>query len=225
MYVLIAGGGVLGSALARSLAENRHDVVVVDSDRLVCERIASRLGALTFHGNASNIEVLEEAGIAKADVAVGALPGDGGNLAFALLARNFGVPRVFARMRNPRYEAAYRAAGVTKCINISEFFVGQLVLEIEQPTIHQVATFGGGKAAIVVLTIPEEALVHEKTVREIAGDELFPKDCVLAGIYRKDAEQFIFPRGDVSVLAGDHVFLAAETATIRRAAQFLQRTK
>jgi len=191
----------------------------------VCETVAARIGALAIQGTATNIETLDEAGMSKADVAVGALPTDGDNLAFTLLARNFEVPRIMARMRNPRYETAYRIAGVSKCINISEFFVSQLVLEIEQPHLHQVATFGGGKAAIVVATIPDGALANGKAVKDIAQDEQFPKECVIAGIFRKQSEEFIFPRGGIEVLAGDQVFLAADTANIRRAAQFLQRTK
>ena len=225
MYIVIAGGGVLGGSLARKLVEGRHDVVVIERDKAVCETVAARIGALAIQGTATNIETLDEAGMSKADVAVGALPTDGDNLAFTLLARNFEVPRIMARMRNPRYETAYRIAGVSKCINISEFFVSQLVLEIEQPHLHQVATFGSGKAAIVVATIPDGSLANGKTVKDIAQDEQFPKECVIAGIFRKQSEEFIFPRGGIQVLAGDQVFLAADTANIRRAAQFLQRTK
>ncbi len=154
MYVVIAGGGVLGGSLARRLVENRHDVVVIERDQAVCEFVSSRIGALAIHGVATDIEVLEEAGIERADVAVGALPTDADNLSFIVLARNFEVPRIMARMRAPRYKAAYKIAGATTCINVGEFFVNQLVLEIEQPTLHQVATFGNGKAAIVVATIP-----------------------------------------------------------------------
>jgi len=143
----------------------------------------------------------------------------------AITSRIDEVPRIMARMRSPRYATAYTLAGVTSCINISGLFVDQLVLEIEQPKLRQVATFGGGKAAIVVATIPEGALVHGKSVKEIAQDERFPEECVIAGIFRKEAERFIFPRGSIEILSGDQLFLAADTANIRKAAQFLQRTK
>ena len=225
MYVVIAGGGVMGTALARILVQHRHDVVVVEHDKAVCEHIAARIGALAIHGSATDIEKLDDAGMSKADVAVGALPLDADNLAFTLLARNFEVPRVMARVRNPRYEAAYEMAGVTRCMKVSDLFASQLALEIEQPKLRQVATFGAGKAAIVVATIPQGALVDGKTVQEIAQDAQFPEDCVIAGIFRKEAEKFIFPRGGIRVLAGDQVFLASDTARIRKAAQFLQKTR
>jgi len=224
MYIVIAGGGLLGRGLAARLVKGRHDVVVVDQNRSVCEHISSRVGALAIHGTATDIDLLEEAGIRKAEVAIGALPTDADNLAFGVLALNFDVPRVIARMRNPRYESAYKLAGVSRVLNVSDMLVRQLALEIEQPTLRQVAAFGEGKAAIVVVTIPEKARVHEKTVKEIAQDTDFPKDCVIAGIFREDVKKFVFPRGEAEVRSGDQVFLAADTDNVRKAAQFLHRT-
>ena len=225
MYVLIAGGGTVGGNLARRLVENRHDVVVVEQNREVCEQITARVGALAIHGTATDIDVLEEAGIEKAEVAVGALPNDADNLAFIILARNFDVPRLIARMRYAQYETAYRVAGATRTLDIGGLFVNRLVLEIEQPTLRQVATFGRGKASIVVATIPEGGRVAGKTVSDLGGDKRFPADCVLAGIYREAGEEFIIPRGGIELRAGDQVFLAAATEDVGQAAEFLQRTK
>jgi len=225
MYVVIAGGGLMGRALARRLAENKHDVVVIDQDRAACEAVSSRIGVLAIHGGATSIDILEDAGIKKADVAVGAMPVDADNLAFTLLARNFDVPRVMVRMRNPRYETAYKLAGVTWCVNVSELFVRQLAVEIEQPEFRQVATFGSGKAAIVVSVVPEDASVHGMTVEAIAKSQDFPDECVIAGIFREEEEKFIFPRGAIEIRSGDRVFLAADTDNLGRAADFLQREK
>jgi len=225
MYIVIAGAGVVGGTLARMLTQNRHDVVVVEQDREVCEQMSTRYDVLAIHGTATNIEVLDEAGMSKADVAVGALARDADNLAFTVLARNFQVPRIIARMRDPRYETAYKLAGVSRTIAVGDLFVSQLALEIEQPTLRQVAAFGRGKACIVVAVIPEGAAVDGKSVSEIGQSEAFPQDCVLAGIYREATEEFIIPRGKAQIRSGDQVFLAANTKTVGRAAAFLQQTR
>lgn len=225
MYVIIAGAGMVGGTLAGRLVENRHDVVVIEKEESVCEWVSARLGALAIHGIATDIEVLEEAGIDKADVAIGALPLDADNLAFSLLARDFEVPRVIVRMRNPRYAAAYKLAGVTRTLDIGDLFVKQLILEIEQPSLRQVATFGRGKASIVVAAIPDDAAVHGKAISEVGRSRHFPNDCVIAGIYREEQEQFIFPRGDIKLLCGDQVFLASSTDTVSDAASYLQKTR
>jgi len=225
MYIVIAGGGVIGRGLAARLVENRHDVVVIERERNVCEDLTARLGVLAIQGSATRIDLLEEAGIRKAEVAIAATPSDADNLAFALLARNFEVPRIIARMRDPRYEAAYKTAGVTKAVHVGDLFVRQLVLEIEHPTLRPVASFGRGEATIVVATLPENASAHGMTVREITEDRRFPTECVIAGVYRAESEEFIFPRGDVALHAGDQIFLAANTDEVTRAAAFLQKTK
>ncbi len=223
MYVVIAGGGAVGRSLARALIAHKHDVVVIDRDRAVCEGIAARTGALVRLGNATDIEVLEEAGLNKAEVAAAVMPKDADNLALAVLANHFGVPRIIARMRNQKYEAAYKSAGVTKVINVVELFVNQLALEIEQPQLRQVASLGGGRASVTIAIIPENSAAHGKTVADIAKDERFPQACVIAGIYRDATGEFIIPRGTKQVRAGDKLFLAADTANISRAAAYLQK--
>ncbi len=224
MYVLIAGGGVFGRGLARELVQGRHDVVIIEQRREVCEQITSRIGALTVHGSATDIETVEEAGIRKADVAVGALPSDAGNLAFAVLARNFDVPKSICRVRNPRYENAYKMAGVNMAVNMSRMFVRQIVMSIEQPEMQQVATFGRGEASIVVASIPEGARVDGKTVSEIAQDRNFPAECVIAGIFREEEGEFVFPRGPAKVRSGDRVFLTARADDIRQGVKVLRKT-
>ena len=206
MYVVIAGAGLIGRGLARRLVENKHDVVVIDIDEGVCNRVYQEYGAVSVNGDATNVDILEESGIEKADVAVALMRRDADNLSFCLLADNFGVSRVFTRMRNSKYEDAYRAAGVTKIINIVDLYLDQFTLEIEQPKLQRAATFGGGKASIVIITIPDDSKGSDKTIAEITQD-------------KKD--EFIIPRGNRTIKSGDRVFLAAALEDIKRAAEYL----
>jgi len=223
MYIVIAGAGLVGSGLAARLVEARHDVVVIDRDEAVCEGLTARIGVLALKGSATDIDILEQAGIDKADVAVGTMRADADNLAFANLAKSFDVPRVIARMRDPRYGSAYEKAGVAATIHIVEVFVNQLLLEIEEPHLRQVATFGQGKAAIVVDTVPEGAAADGKTVSQIAADPDFPAECVITGVYRSETQEFIIPRGGAQIRSGDRVFLVAERRNLRKASKFLHR--
>ena len=225
MYIVIAGAGLVGSGLASKLAAARHDVVVIDQDRDVCEELASKIGALVLCGKATDIGVLEQAGMRRADVVVSTMRSDSDNLAFALLAKSFDVPRVIARMRDPRYEGAYAKAGVTATSHIVDVFVNQLLLEIDEPHLRQIAVFGGGNASIVVDTVPEGAAVSGKKVSEIAADSDFPADCVISGIYRRETQDFVIPRGSAEVRQGDRVFLVANLSDLRKASRFLHRKK
>jgi len=224
MYVVIAGAGLVGRGLAERLIESRHDVVIVDHDKGVCEWLASHLGALIIFGSATDVDVLDQAGIAGADVAVSTMRTDADNLAFALLAKSFGVPRVIARLRNRRYEAAYKQAGVATTVHIADVFANQLLLEIEEPHLRQVASFGAGDVSIVVDTVPDKAVVAGRKIREFAAEADFPAECVITGIYRPGTQEFIVPRGAAEIQAGDRVFLVAKYPDLRRASKALHKT-
>lgn len=219
MYIVVAGAGLVGRGVAKRLVRNKHDVVVVDSDEEVCDRVYREYGAVSVNGDATDVEVLEEAGLEKADVSVATMRRDADNLSFSLLADNYGVSRVFARMRNVKYEDAYRAAGVTNVINIVDLYLDQFTMEIENPKLQRVATLGGGAASIVIVSVPENSKGSGESIAEITQDKNFPQDCVIAGIYRED--EFIIPRGKRTILSGDRVFLAAATNDIEGAARYL----
>src|SRR5688572_4503492 len=108
MYVLVAGGGHMGTHLVARLVAEGHDAAVIDSDRRVTERIFAEQGVVVHTGNATDLIILEQAGIKRADVAVAMTGRDSDNLSFCLLARYFGVRRVLARMLNPQYEVPYK---------------------------------------------------------------------------------------------------------------------
>lgn len=220
MYIVIAGGGLVGRDLARSLVAARHDVVVIDQERSVCEYIYAKIGAVSINGNATNIDALEDAGMNRADAAVALTRTDADNLAFAVLAKNFGVPRVFARMRNAKYESAYKAVGVETVINVVALSANQLLLEIEQPEVKQVAMLAGGRAVVVLAKIAEGAPAHGRTIAEVARSRGFPEHCVITGLLQGDPEQFVIPRGNVALNSGDSVFLAARPDDVRQAANF-----
>jgi len=118
MYIIIGGGGIAGGALARDLIDHKHSVVVVEPDREACETLYAQTGAVTVTGSALDINVLDEAGIGRADVAIAAMYRDVDNLTFSLLARSRRVPRIIAKMRDPSYRDAFEAAGVTTICDV-----------------------------------------------------------------------------------------------------------
>ena len=73
MYVVIAGGGVGGAHVGQMLANRKDDVVIIEQDRARCEKLYAETGIITINGGATDILTLKEAGIEKADVAIGTL--------------------------------------------------------------------------------------------------------------------------------------------------------
>ena len=68
MRIIVAGAGVTGYLLLKMLVAKKHDVVVIDVDREVCEEVYAETGAMTIHGSATDIRTLKKAGMQKSDV-------------------------------------------------------------------------------------------------------------------------------------------------------------
>lgn len=225
MYIIVAGAGLIGREISRMLLENKHDVVVIDIDRAVCETVHAEAGAMTIHGSATNIQILEEAGASKADVLLTLMRNDADNISCALIAKSLRIPRLIGRLRNPRYEEAYRLAGITGIVRMADLLLNQIMMEVEQPKVRKLFTLGGGKVGLFTLTIPGNAKSIGISIKEIAQDKRFPEECVFSGIYRGENADFLIPRGNSIIREGDTVFLVSESKHIKKAVDFLARIK
>jgi len=221
MYIIIAGAGLLGRNVAAKLSASKQDVVVIDKNPEITEFIYERLGVVSISGDATNINTLIDAGIEKTDVVVGAMRSDADNLSLTVISKSFGVPRIYARMRDPAYKSVYEIAGVTDTINVVELSASPLVFEIEEPEMKIAYTFRGGKGVIAIIRIPADSPVADNTVAQIASDDRFPSDCLITGIYRKEEDEFFIPRGNRKIFAGDEVFITAPVESVRKAAIFI----
>ena len=112
MYIIICGADLTGKGLAKRLSQQKQDVVVIDTNLAACEEIYANYGTVTINGNATDIEILESAGIDRCDVGVATMRNDADNLAFAMLAKHYKVPQIIVKMNDPNYEDVYKTVGV-----------------------------------------------------------------------------------------------------------------
>jgi trk system potassium uptake protein TrkA len=221
MYIVVVGAGMVGSELARQLVANKHDVVIIDQDKEVCDRLYAEIGVVAVNGNAERIEVLHAANIEKAEAVVVAMDNDAENLACAILAKSLGVPQIIARMRDPAYEEAYRLAGVTSIVHVTNLMINEMIMNIERPKSRRIMTIGGGRADIFMVIIPPGAKVAGKRVEDIAKNPKFPSQCIFIAAYNQETEEFAIPRGNVVINEGDEVFLISNVENIKEAVDFL----
>jgi len=224
MYVLITGAGMIGGGLARKLLENKHDVVVVDQNKDLCDKLYSETGVIAVNGSGARIEILKEAGIEKADVVVAATGSDADNLACAILAKSFNVPQVIVRMRNPEYENAYHLAGVDTVVHVTDIMVNRIIMEIEKPDARRLTSIGGGRAEIFMVIVPRNAKVAGKTVKDITENPRFPPQCIFVAVFNREKEEFAIPRGAQVINGGDELFMISSAEDMKRAADILTET-
>ena len=120
MFVMVVGAGRVGSSVATSALRAGHTVSVLDEDPLSHERLDVELGQgweeaggrFTI-GTALEVDALIEAGVEEADVFIASTNGDNTNLVVSQIAqRRFQVPRVIARILDPRRAAWYQEQGL-----------------------------------------------------------------------------------------------------------------
>jgi trk system potassium uptake protein TrkA len=101
--VLVAGAGVWGSYIADHLVEAGHEVTVVEQDAAAARRARAAGGRTVFAGDACEPSVLDRLGLDTVDTVVAATGDDEDNLVVSLLVKRwYAVPRVVARVNNPR---------------------------------------------------------------------------------------------------------------------------
>jgi trk system potassium uptake protein TrkA len=115
--VIILGCGRVGSTLALALTQEGHDVTVVDRDPSAFAKAVQRLGPEftreTIRGVGIDTDVLQQAGIEKADAFISVTSGDNTNIVAAQIAKfRYHVPKVFARVYDPIRAEVYREAGI-----------------------------------------------------------------------------------------------------------------
>lgn len=113
MYIIIAGCRKVGSNLALALAEQDHDVVVIDSDADNLEALGSGFNGIAIAGIPIDEDVLRNAGIEQADCLAAVTNDDNMNMMISQIARQiYHVPHVITRVYDPKREVVFRQMGL-----------------------------------------------------------------------------------------------------------------
>ena len=173
MRVLICGGGMVGGELAKQLMLQKHEVIVVDDDKDVCDSLYAEIGVIAIVGNSALLETLKEAEIDKADLVVAATNKDADNLSCAILSKSMGVDQILVRVNNPAYAGAYKLIGVSALVWGTNLVVNQMLMEIEHPRAKNITTIGEGRAHIFSVTVPPNSTLAKRKIKDIALDTVF----------------------------------------------------
>ncbi len=113
LHIVIVGCGRLGGLLANQLSEAGNAVVIVDRSSARFDKLSINFTGFKVVGDAVELHVLQEANVDQADCLFATTSHDNTNLMVAQVARTlFNVPRVVARVFDPRREAIYRQFGI-----------------------------------------------------------------------------------------------------------------
>jgi trk system potassium uptake protein len=119
MFVIVAGGGKVGSNVARSLMSNGHEVTLIEQRPFRFEKLEHEFEHRAIRGDATELYVLERAGIERPpDVVVAVTGDDEDNIVIGQVARErYGVEKVIARVNNPRNQEHFDFLGISPTVS------------------------------------------------------------------------------------------------------------
>jgi len=162
LYIMIVGSGRVGVNIASFLIDDGHDVALIETDKKICSLAAKELDALVLCGDCSDTQMLEEANIDEADVFVAVTGNDDSNLLACMLAKEYKVPKIIARVIDPRHERVFKKIGVDLIINPERVFANYLERLIIRPNIADLIILGNGDAELMDLTVNSEKTIGKR---------------------------------------------------------------
>jgi len=205
--VAIAGAGAVGRSIAGELLDNGHEVLLIDKTptAIAVERVPRAEWLLA---DACEIASLDEAALQRCHVVIAATGDDKVNLVVSLLAKTeYGVPRVVARVNNPRNEWLFTEAwGVDVAVSTPRLMSALVEEAVSVGDLVRLLRFSHGDANLVELTLPEESALIGTAV----GDVDWPADTTLVTIIR--GSTVLTPKPDDTLEAGDELLFVAAQA-------------
>jgi len=218
MYIIIAGAGVVGFHIASLLAEENHEVVIVEQSEEAIENVRYQLDVMTILGNVATPKVLKEAEAPRADLLIAVTNNDETNMVTCFIAKELGANMTVARVRNPEYSgyfigAAKSPSAPRKVVRPKTFGVDLFInpeVEAAEEIISILSSFYPTPMenfANGAIQIREFRVERGTIVDKPLSDITFPKPCVIAAILRGGG--IIMPSADELIKQGDHVYLVA----------------
>lgn len=205
MLVLLAGGGSVGRHMASRLAGSGHEVRIIDKTAAVVESRSKEatFGVSWIFGDACDVGVLSAAGAREADVFASVTGDDEDNLVISLLAKQeFGVPRVIARVNNPRNEWLFTEMwGVDFAVSTPQLLSALVEEAVSVGALVQLLSLQRGRANISEVTLTADSPAVGRQISETG----MPREAAVVAVIR--AGHVLVPAPDMVLLAGDETIV------------------
>ena len=215
MNIIIAGGGRVGSTLARQLSAEGYDLTLIDQNDTVLEGSVERYDVMATPGNCASMAVLRQAGAANADLLIAVASADEVNLLSCSTAHGMNPNlHTIARIRNPDYiDQIYEMRdtfGLSMAINPEKQAATEIERLLQYPGFLRRDIFAKGRTEIVELRIDEDSKLRNVSLIDMA--DIVKCRVLVCAVLRGGTA--IVPRGNFVLQAGDRIFVTAPTENL-----------
>ncbi|MBT8238560.1 MAG: Trk system potassium transporter TrkA [Croceitalea sp.] len=218
MKIIIAGAGEVGFHLAKLLSYEAQEITLIDNDK---ERLAyadNHLDIRVLKGDATSIEVLQDAKVSSSDMVIGVTSSETTNLTLCLLAKQLGSKKTIARISNTEFVdfkdlIKFDELGIDELISPEELAAAEIQLLLNQSAFNDTYEFEGGLLTMVGVFLPKTAAFVGKTVKEAAT--IFPElHFIPIALQRSGTQYTLIPRGDTVFKEGDQVYFVTSAGGV-----------
>jgi trk system potassium uptake protein TrkA len=200
MYIIIAGAGKVGWNLARELLDEGHEMTVIESDRDRYMTVEEELEHNIHYGDASELWVLERAGIVRADMVIAVTGDDEDNLLISQVAKEkYLVEHTIARVNNPRNVAHFELLGIRPVVSATDLILRLIEHEVPHHGLVHLLDLKQEQLEIIEVEVTEDAPAAGRRLEDLE----LPEGCLVVSVLR-NGTGFV-PNAETMIEGGDEV--------------------
>ena len=174
MYVIIVGAGRVGLNLAQSLIREGLNVTIIENDSTISEEVAEQINAMVIHGDATSVQVLEDADITDADVFVAATGHDTVNLLTSVLSQNYdNIKKIIARVNDLDHVNAFKRVGIDITVSPESAVASYLERIITRPKVSDLIILGRGSTELLDVKLENKDLYGKRVLDYSPTEKLY----------------------------------------------------
>ncbi len=204
MFILIVGGGKVGTYLSRGLIKQQHEVVVIEKDARKAQMMTNLLESdVAIVGDGCDPNVLMSAGVQRADVVVADTGDDEDNLVVCIITKKHSAARCIARVNNPKNKLIFESLDATRPVTVissTEIILQIIDDRVNACDLEPLAKVGGSDLELVQLRIAEGSPAKGKRIAEVS----LPRGSVIVAVDHGGGD-VVVPNGDTMLQRGDDV--------------------
>ena len=219
MNIIIAGTGEVGFYLSKLLAQESHNIVIIDHDKKALEKASHNLDVSTIKGDVTSIKTLEIAGAKKADLLIAVTSSQQTNILSCTIGKKFGVKKCIARISNS--ELLHRkdtfdltSIGIDEVIYPEALGANEIKTLLKESAATDSLEFEGGKLHLMGIMIDKDSLLKDKTLGEstyLNPDTNYTPVAIVRDIEDEIHNETIIPRSHNILKEGDTAYFIAES--------------
>lgn len=208
MNIIILGAGKVGSHLTNELSLQDHNILVIDHNKEVLNRLLEQNDVMAMVGDGTDLNILQEANVRDCDLFIVLTRNDDINLISAALAKSLGAKEIIVRLRDPKYldhiDRIQEITGSNLVINPEYLAAKEIQRSIKYSHARNVQSFLEDRALMIEITINPQSRLHGQRLAD--ADSYLSQFDVLIGMVIENDQVYI-PNGDFILKAGQKIYV------------------